>query len=189
MNTKKDLNYFLLGFLYGMERGNSEQKIEFNCTNMSYLCLMTEVLRKNKIEFHIERKGLRYLIVSSKMEGYDLFLKENFKINYEYPLNLKWPNIEKNENFIEFIDGLFESAGIFNASNEKSPYIVHIEDPNTAEKISQFIENLGIRNIAVKNIYINNLCTIQIFDSLKFIELFLKTNPYSKYRNSIAYFK
>jgi hypothetical protein len=180
-NTAKT---FLLGCLYGFEKDNSKQILEFNCPNIGYMIDMTVLMRYLNIPFHVDKKGLRLLVVTDKMESFNDFLKTNYGLDYNYPLKIKWPEILEEEKslIIPFIDGVFETAGIFTNLKDKFPFVLHLQNEKTTEKISEIIQSFGVENIWIKNPNIRSLCTIQIIDGKEFSKKFTLTNPNSKYK-------
>jgi len=185
MLDEKKSKMFLLGCLYGFEKDNETQFLEFNCTKINYLIDLTVLLRTLNIPFHLEKEGLRLLVVTDTISKFDSFLKENYNIDYTFPLKIKWPDflkISSNE-VIPFVDGIFETAGMFNSMNSDFPFVLHLQSEKMIQKISSIVEYHGIENIWIKNPVIKSLCTLQIMNGKKFISVFLKTNKNSKYSN------
>jgi len=178
---------FLLGCLYGFEKDNNKQILEFNCPNIGYLIDFTVLLRSLDVPYHIDKKGIRLLIITDRIQKFDFFLKNNFNLDYTYPLRTRWPEIlEKDRNkLIPFVDGVFETAGLFTDLEDRFPFVLHLQNERTTEKISNIIQDFGIENIWVKNPNIRYLYTIQVMEGEKFLNTFLSTNPSSKYSRII----
>lgn len=183
MWNEKNAKAFFLGCLYGFEKNNINQELEFNCPNLSYLIDLSVLLRMINVPYHVDKKGIRLLVITEKIKYFESFLQKNFRINYEYPSKLKWPEVldEQSDLVIPFIDGVFETAGMYNPENNKFPFILHLQSEKLIKKISDNIQDMGIDNIWIKNPHIKSVCTLQIIDGDKFKESFLKTNPSSKY--------
>lgn len=183
MWTKETSKLFLLGCLYGFEKDNEVQPLEFNCPKINYMLDMTVLLRSVGIPFHLEKKGVRLLIVSDSIKTYDSFLRKEFNLDYTYPLKIKWPDFLETgiEDPSPFIDGIFETAGIFTSMQDRFPFVLHIQNEKTTQKISEILDKNNIENIWVKNPTIKSLCTLQVVDGEGLIKKFLKTNPSSKY--------
>ena len=174
---------FLLGLLYGFDR-TKKDKIEFYCSRIEYICALSTLLRKIDIKHNFKMIGIRIMCITETLEEYADFInsfgliKETENRGIKAALDFVLGNKK-----LDFVAGLFESAGIYLSERISVPedqrITLYLKDRDIIEYVESFLRTLSIES-EIQEKKQEDFYELRIKDPNDLSNLLTNINPYGR---------